>query len=67
MGKVKLTITIELNEDIWDLNEYTEVEWLKEKVLAKESLFLHSNEIGDTLGEVVKVEQIQVFSKKQNK
>lgn len=57
--KVKLTITVEIPDNLYDFNDKSEVEFLMNTVL-KENLLLHSNEIGDTVGSITEVENIQL-------
>lgn len=55
--KVELTITIELTDYELD-NE--EKEWYEKDILiAGDGLILHSNEVGDGLGNAVKVENVR--------
>lgn len=55
--KVKLTITVELTDYELD-NE--EKEWYKKDILISgDGLILHSNEIGDSLGQILKVENVR--------
>ena len=54
-----MKIRIELDVDLGDsfINEKCneEREWLFKHILNKSNLFLHDNEIGDTIGEIKKV------------
>jgi hypothetical protein len=55
--KVELTITIELTDYELD-NE--EKEWYEKDILiAGNDLILHSNEVGDKLGNAIKVENVR--------
>lgn len=55
--KVELTITIELTDYELD-NE--EKEWYEKDILiAGDDLILHSNEVGDGLGNAIKVENVR--------
>lgn len=56
---LKLTIEIELDEEIYG-NSEDEKLWMENEILiANETLLLHSNEIGDTIGEIKKVSNIE--------
>jgi len=55
--KVELTITIELTD--YELNN-EEKEWYEKDILiAGDDLILHSNEVGDGLGNAIKVENVR--------
>lgn len=55
--KVKMTIEVEVDNSFGESED--EKLWLENEVLiGNRSLFLHSNEIGDTIGEVSKVSNI---------
>ncbi len=55
--KVELTITVELTDYELD-NE--EKEWYEKDILiAGDDLILHSNEVGDSLGNAIKVENVR--------
>jgi len=56
---LKLTIEVKLDDEVFLCDEDEKL-WMENKVLIGDgSLFLHSNEIGDTIGEVKKVTNIQ--------
>jgi len=56
--KLKLTLEINLDKNVWGTTE-EETEWLKKEVLnLKEGLSLHSNLIGDSVGEITKVSDV---------
>lgn len=53
--KVILEVYIDV-EDTFDVDDKEEREWFEETILKDhESIFIHSNEIGDSLGKVTKV------------
>lgn len=55
--KLELTITVELTDYELD-NE--EKEWYEKDILiAGDDLILHSNEVGDSLGNAIKVENVR--------
>jgi hypothetical protein len=56
--KLKLEIEIEV-EDM----DRGELDWFKENVLTKD-LILHSNEIGDTIGNVTAIKSLKVRTDK---
>lgn len=61
--KIQLTITLNLDDDIWG-NSDEEIDWLKKDILqSPETLCLHSNEIGDTIGDITKVTNIKILQK----
>ena len=57
--KVELTITIDLGDGFINQNDIDERAWLFKKVLTKDDLILHSNEINDELGKIIKVENVK--------
>jgi hypothetical protein len=53
--KVILEVYVDF-ENVFDIDDKEEREWFEETILKDhESIFIHSNEIGDSLGEVTKV------------
>jgi hypothetical protein len=57
--KLKLTIEVNVDENIFDDSESGKL-WLENEILIGDgTLILHSNEIGDTVGEVKKISNIQ--------
>ena len=57
--RIKLTIEVELEDGVYGTSE-EEILWLENEILVGDgNLILHSNEIGDALGEVRKVSNIQ--------
>jgi len=57
--KVKMTILVELDEDVFMTTE-TEQLWLENEVFVGDgNLILHSNDIGDSVGVIKKVSNIQ--------
>lgn len=56
---LKLTIELDLDENVY-YNCEEEKLWMKNEILiGNKSLLLHSNEIGNTIGEIIKVSNIQ--------
>ena len=54
----KITIEFELDDAVFGKSE-EEILWLENEILVGDgSLLLHSNEIGDTVGEIKKVSNI---------
>ena len=54
----KITIEFELDDAVFSKSE-EEILWLENEILVGDgSLLLHSNEIGDTIGEIKKVSNI---------
>ncbi|MCH2216611.1 MAG: hypothetical protein MK076_00790 [Flavobacteriales bacterium] len=53
--KVKIELEIDLGDNFINQNDKEERDWLFNHILTKSNLFLHDNEIGDTIGEVKKV------------
>ena len=54
----KITIEFELDDAVFGKSE-EEILWLENEILVGDgSLLLHSNEIGDTIGEIKKVSNI---------
>ncbi len=59
MTKVKLTIIVDLDDNVYLLRNQEEVDWLFTEILSdRGTLILHSNDIGDTVGPVSKVENV---------
>jgi len=52
MAKIKLTIELDYNSDIMHGDDKEAQEWFFKDVLGRDQLFLHSNEIGDEVGNV---------------
>ncbi len=56
--RAKITIEFELDDAVFGKSE-EETLWLENEILVGDgSLLLHSNEIGDTIGEIKKVSNI---------
>jgi hypothetical protein len=53
--KIKIELEIDLGDNFINQNDKEERDWLFNHILTKSNLFLHDNEIGDTIGEVKKV------------
>ena len=56
--KIKMTITIELDEDLYPNTEDVKL-WLENEVFVPDDMVLHSNEIGDEVGVVKSIKNIQ--------
>ena len=57
--KIKITLEIELDDEVWGTDEDSKL-WLENEILIPNyNLFLHSNEIGDVVGSIKKVSNIQ--------
>lgn len=55
-----MTIEIEVDNDVYNLQDEQERLWLENEIFVGDgTLMLHSNEIGDTVGIVKKVTNIQ--------
>lgn len=62
---LKLTIEVQLDDDVYDASEEEKL-WMENEILIGDgSLILHSNEIGDTIGEVKKVSNVAWFKQKE--
>jgi len=61
MKKLTLEIELEYDDEIMHSDEQEAIDWFYNDILTAEpgNLFLHSNEIGDTIGEVTKVKIIE--------
>jgi hypothetical protein len=60
--KIKMTIEVEV-EDTFNFTDEEEKMWFENEVLIGDgTLMLHSNEIGDTVGIVKKVSNVQYVS-----
>ena len=53
--KIKIELEIDLGNNFINQNDKEERDWLFNHILTKSNLFLHDNEIGDTIGEVKKI------------
>ena len=61
--RIRLTIEVELEEGMFTGNTEEEKLWFENEVLVGDnSLMLHSNEIGDTVGVVKSVRNLQYLS-----
>ena len=59
---LKLTIEVKLDDDVYG-NSEDEKLWMENEILIGDgSLLLHSNEIGDTVGQIKKVTNVQWLS-----
>ena len=59
---LKLTIEVKLDDEVYG-NSEDEKLWMENEILIGDgTLLLHSNEIGDTVGEVKKVSNVQWLS-----
>ena len=62
MEKIKMTIIVDIESFPTHLNEMEEIHWLNTEALSeKGELTLHSREIGDVIGEVVSIENIEIL------
>lgn len=60
--KIKMTIEVEV-EDTFNFTDEEEKMWFENEVLIGDgTLILHSNEIGDTVGIIKKVSNVQYVS-----
>lgn len=57
--KVEMKLTLELDDNEWG-NSETEMFWLVSNVLDADLLSLHSNEIGDSVGKVIDIDNIKI-------
>jgi len=54
--KLHITLEIDLGNHFFDPDESDELEWFERDIVGDPSqLYIHSNEIGDELGEVTKI------------
>jgi len=66
MSKVKMTIEVELDDDIYNLSNETERLWLENEIFCGDgNLTLHSNDIGDEVGIVKKVRNVSFYTNGQ--
>ena len=62
--KIKMTIEVQVEDGIYG-NSEDEKLWMENEILVGDgNLLLHSNEIGDTIGEIKSVKNIQWIDKK---
>ena len=58
-----MTIEVEVEDDLFSLKNEEERKWLENELLIGDgSLILHSNEIGDLVGIIKKVTNLQYLS-----
>ena len=61
-----ITITVKLDDDVWGDSDEG-IDWLKEDVLSLNGeLILHSNMIGDEVGEVTDVKVLEIIKTTTN-
>ncbi len=53
--KLRIELEIDLGDNFINPNDKEERDWLFNHVLTESNLFLHDNEIGDTIGDIKKV------------
>ena len=53
--KLRIELEIDLGDNFINPNDKEERYWLFNHILTESNLFLHDNEIGDTIGDVKKV------------
>lgn len=53
--KLRIELEIDLGDNFIDPNDKEERDWLFNHILTEANLFLHDNEIGDTIGDIKKV------------
>ena len=62
MEKIKMTIIVDVTDFPMNWNDEEELDWLNTEVLSeKGELTLHSNVIGDVIGEVISIENIEIL------
>ncbi len=64
--KLRIELEIDLGDNFINPNDKEERDWLFNHVLTESNLFLHDNEIGDTIGDikkVIKCEEVQFTNK----
>lgn len=57
--RIRIELEIDLGDDFINENDKDEVEWLFSHILTESNLFLHDNEIGDTIGKIDKVIKLE--------
>lgn len=63
-----MTIEFNLDEAFFNIDDKKEKEWLVNEILTGNgTLFLHSNEIGDSIANIDKVSNIQFKKEKKGK
>ncbi len=50
--KIKIEMVVDLGDSMIDFKNKDELTWFKKEVMKKEDIKIHSNEIGDELGEI---------------
>ena len=53
--KIRIELEIDLGDMFINPNDKEERDWLFNQILTESNIFLHDNEIGDTIGDVKKV------------
>ena len=59
-----MEIELELDDNFFG-SEPDEIEWLKDGIVVAGRLVVHSNEIGDHLGEITKITNLTITQVKQ--
>ncbi len=65
--KIRIELEIELGDHFIDPNDKEQRDWLFNHILTKSNLFLHDDEIGDTIGEVTNVVRCEEVNQKQTR
>lgn len=64
---LRITVEIKIDNDLFNISDEEEKAWMENEILVGNgSLLLHSNEIGDTVGEVNKVMKIEWLTNQTN-
>lgn len=57
--KLKIELEVEVSDDMFDEYDGEQKEWFDNEVMAIEQLYLHSNEICDSVGTILNVKIIE--------
>lgn len=60
--KIEVTLIIDTGDHLIDESYPSEILWLFDEVLTRDNLSLHSNEIGDSVGDIISVNSKQLLS-----
>lgn len=61
--KIRIELQVDLGDNFINEEDQEERDWLFDHILTKDNLYLHDNEIGDTIGtidKVIKLEEITI-------
>lgn len=65
--KIQLTLTIDLDNNLFNLNDPDERDWFFNGLLKDtDELILHSNDIGEPIGTILKIKDVLILNDSKN-